>query len=221
MTAEHHESPGHRFRELPPVPYWAGTIVVAKESTDALKQALTQSARECNFTYSGFSTENPDNRLSYTFTRYPRHKFGIATDEQCFTALSTVTKHLRVEHLMHQARADFGPLPDAEADFRVVLGLHEGYGENSMEHTAAEVQAMLGRNLHVDTGSIFAVGTWGQYEEPAAIISGKKTSVQLVYRLAEAFKQSRFTIEDLKYGESSIVETSFCQDPDPYPSIRA
>lgn len=82
------------------------------------------------------------------------------------------------------------------------------------DHTPAEVQEALGEGFDLVSAEIYSVGSWGKYTEPAIIIEGDKSQLQKVFALAEKFRQARIAVEDLQEGQSYMVETRYCEDPD-------
>jgi len=82
------------------------------------------------------------------------------------------------------------------------------------DHTHEEVQKELGDEFDLTQVEIYSVGPWGTYTEPAVLIEGDKTRLQKVYALAEKFHQARIAVEDLQAGQSYMVETKYCEDPD-------
>lgn len=82
------------------------------------------------------------------------------------------------------------------------------------DHTLEEVQKELGDEFDLTQAEIYSAGPWGKYTEPAIVIEGDKTQVQRVYALAEKFRQARIAVEDLQAGQSHMVETKYCGDPD-------
>lgn len=82
------------------------------------------------------------------------------------------------------------------------------------DHTLEEVQRELGDEFNLTQAEIYSVGPWGKYTEPAIIIEGNKKQMQKVYALAEKFRQARIAVEDLQVGQSYMVETKYCSDPD-------
>ncbi|HOE81010.1 MAG TPA: hypothetical protein PLA38_00680 [bacterium] len=82
------------------------------------------------------------------------------------------------------------------------------------DHTFEEVQRELGEGFDLTQAEIYSVGPWGNYTEPALVIEGDKAQVQKVYALAEKFHQARIAVEDLQIGQSHMVETKYCEDPD-------
>ena len=82
------------------------------------------------------------------------------------------------------------------------------------DHTLEEVQRELGDEFDLTQAEIYSAGPWGKYTEPAIIIEGDKTQAQKVYALAEKFRQARVAMEDLQAGQSHMVETKYCGDPD-------
>jgi hypothetical protein len=81
-------------------------------------------------------------------------------------------------------------------------------------HTLGEVKSELGDDFDLKEITIYAVGSWGNYEEPAILIEGDPTNLSKVYSLAEKFKQNRIAVENLKERKSHMVETKYCEDPD-------
>lgn len=82
------------------------------------------------------------------------------------------------------------------------------------DHTPEEVQRELGEEFDLTQAEIYSAGPWGKYTEPAIVIEGDKTQAQKVYALAEKFRQARIAFEDLQAGQSHMVETKYCSDPD-------
>ena len=82
------------------------------------------------------------------------------------------------------------------------------------EHTLEEVQKELGDEFNLTQAEIYSAGSWGKYTEPAIVIEGDKAQVQKIYALAEKFHQARIAVEDLQEGQSHMVETKYCEDPD-------
>lgn len=212
-------TPLPHFKEFPPVPYWSATVTVPTPFRHALVESLNDSARSLDFTYSGFFTAPKASETAYSFTRYPRHRFGIKTDEQCASALSELTRGLRTRHIVHEVLVEEGRVGGVE-QFRVLLGLQEGYDEGARTHDALEVTNALGSDFTVREVGIYSVGGWGTYEEPAVLISGDENRLRKVYLLANTFKQSRFTVNNLSKGEAYMVETDHCTDRDPMPSAN-
>jgi len=82
------------------------------------------------------------------------------------------------------------------------------------DHTLEEVQKELGDEFDLTQAEIYSVGPWGKYTESAIVIEGDKKQVQKIYALAEKFHQARIAVEDLQEGQSYMVETKYCEDPD-------
>jgi len=82
------------------------------------------------------------------------------------------------------------------------------------DHTLEEVQQELGDEFDLTQAEIYSAGPWGKYTEPAIVIEGDKKQAQKVYNLAEKFRQARIVLEDLQAGQSHMVETKYCGDPD-------
>ena len=82
------------------------------------------------------------------------------------------------------------------------------------DHTLEEVQKELGDEFDLTQSEIYSAGSWGKYTEPAIVIEGDKAQIKKVYALAEKFRQARIVVEDLQAGQSHMVETKYCGDPD-------
>ena len=82
------------------------------------------------------------------------------------------------------------------------------------DHTLEEVQKELGEGFDLTQAEIYSAGSWGKYTEPAIVIEGDKVQIKKVYALAEKFRQARIAVEDLQAGQSHMVETKYCEDPD-------
>jgi len=82
------------------------------------------------------------------------------------------------------------------------------------DHTLEEVQQELGETFNLTQAEIYSAGSWGKYTEPAVLIEGDKSQIQKVYALAKKFHQARIAVEDLQAGQSHMVETKYCEDPD-------
>jgi hypothetical protein len=195
------------FRELPPVDYWAGSVSIPSERTQELLRILSLTSQEKDFTFTGFLTRS-DGLTTYTFTRYPRHARGIASIEDCEDALLAL-------HL-----SGIGPAASTQfienQEFRVLLGLREGYEKDSKVHPVEEIEAAL-PETNIKPAEIYVVGPTRHYQEPAVIITGTSDKLPGVYNLAESLHQERFTVEDLQNRLSYVVEPPSCTTPDPEP----
>lgn len=81
-------------------------------------------------------------------------------------------------------------------------------------HSLKEVSTILWDAFNLEEAKIYTVWSWGTYEEPAVLITWNKGDIQKVYKLAEDFHQARIAVEDLQKGQSYMVETKYCSDPD-------
>ncbi len=240
-----------------------GFISVKNLSEEEFFKIISAAANETNFTYSGYRVEKPEGGFDYHFSRYPRRTFGpVASIKKHQEALQKLSEKLGTEGEEEQK--------SEKPQFRVVLGLQEGYGEHKKrgiieriekdeittlenaqqnieseigditefgadvskfrtldelkefliktnfgkDHTPKEVQEELGDEFDLTPAEIYSVGPWGKYTEPAIIIKGNITQIQKVYALAEKFRQARIAVENLQAGESYMVETKYCGDPD-------
>ncbi len=84
----------------------------------------------------------------------------------------------------------------------------------SNEHSIDEVKDILGKEFDLTPSEICSASSWGTYREPSVVIEGDIAQIPKVYLLAEKFRQARFAVENLQTGESHMVETSDCEDPD-------
>jgi len=167
-------------------------------------------AEEKQQRYTGFIAMSGDHTVhSFTRTRYPRRKYGIPTIADCEDGMQALATALKTK-----VEAD----PQHE-DFRVVLGLREGYNPHNPRHSLAEVIKILGSSYHIEGTSIFAALTTpvgsNFNHEPAVIIRGAMSDILPVFDLAERFSQERFTVEVFNAGLAYVVETGHCTDPDP------
>ncbi len=85
------------------------------------------------------------------------------------------------------------------------------FGKN---HTFEEIQNELGEAFNLTPAEIYSVGPWGKYTEPAVLIEGDKSQLDKIYVLANKFHQARIAVDDLHLGQSYMVETRYCEDPD-------
>lgn len=196
------------FRELNPEDRWSGYLEIANSKKADFERLIEQLASEQKFTFCGWLIDIKEEKFKYCFTRYPRKKFGpVPAIETCRALLKQLSDSLSVPGIQEQNLRQPG--------FRVLLGLKEGYKEDSKIHDSCEVKSILGNDFEVTNAEIYSVGPWGKYTEPAVLITGNKINLQKVYNLAYEFKQSRFCVEDLDRNKSYMVETSHCNDPDP------
>lgn len=84
----------------------------------------------------------------------------------------------------------------------------------SNEHSVDEVRNILGKEFDLTPSEICSASSWGTYREPSVVIEGNLAQLPQVYLLAQKFHQARFAVENLQTGESRMVETSDCEDPD-------
>jgi hypothetical protein len=180
--------------------------------TDAVRSAAKQRQER----YTGFIELNDDPEgmtsvRSFTRTRYPRKKYGIPTIQECEAGMTFLADTIG------------GILPpslvtdEQTQEFRVVLGLLEGYDRSASLHNVSEVAGSLPYE-QVDPAEVFAVRITSDslsiYTEPAAIVRGSLSRLGAVHELAEAFHQERYTVEDFSNGFTYMVETCHCTEPD-------
>src|SRR5207248_1643329 len=132
---------------------------------------------------------------------------GILTPEQCQASMKLLQEYFEAEPIENAA-------PDH--DFRVVMGLREGYGTNKKLHQFNEVERLIG-DVVVQKAGIYCVTPgvpFKVHDESAAVIYGSLDELPDVYALAELIKQQRFCVEDFSAGQAYIVETPLCEEPD-------
>ncbi len=195
------------FRETQPADLWSARLTLRLPYAD-FKHITSRTAQNNGQSYTGFITKDDNgNVTSFTRTRYPRKKYGIASIEACQAGMVTLANELN---------AIMKPDPQTK-DFRVALGLFEGYGDQNPQHSPNEVQQLLPW-ASILPAEIFALRfheeTTSIYSEPVAIISGPSDRVAQMYSVAENLKQERFTVEDFDKRLAYVVETRFCKEPD-------
>ncbi|OGX06998.1 MAG: hypothetical protein A2Z88_00670 [Omnitrophica WOR_2 bacterium GWA2_47_8] len=115
----------------------------------------------------------------------------------------------------------------------VILGLKVGYSETLLtlqqvkEETKKAASAVEGFTFSgtINSAEIFAAGPWGQYEEPAVIISTgiyprfpmevenfKNQFTAFIGELATNLQQERVAVQFS--DESFMLETEYCTEPD-------
>lgn len=197
-----------RFRELRTEDSWSGYLEIGNSKRTDFEKVIKQLASEKKFTFYGWLLNESEERFKYRFTRYPRKKFGPVPAIETYRALlKQLSDSLGVIGVQEQ---NLG-----QSKFRILLGLKEGYDENSKTHDSGEVKSILGNGFEIVDTEIYSVGPWGKYTEPAVLITGNKIYLHEVYNLAYEFRQSRFCVEDLQLNKSYMVETSHCNAPDP------
>lgn len=117
---------------------------------------------------------------------------------------------------------------------RIVLGLYEGQhaagsrGEpDGPDYSVQDVAAQLGAGSIVNSAEVLSIriaadGNTSYYSEELAEIVFPTTDKQRVYSLGDSMKQERFSVEDFdQQGRLSyMVETRWCQEPDPSQPIE-
>ncbi len=199
------QSPG--FRETEPIKLWSACIGLFLPYKN-FETTVSSIARTNSQRYTGFITKDSEgNVTSFTRTRYPRRKYGVASIEECEAGMRALA-----------ATFNTATEPDPQTSgFRVVLGLKEGYDDEAPIHTLEEIKREL-IGLNATPAEVFAV-RWSDegvsvYTEPVAIVEGTLNLVDRVYAAADTFKQERFTVENFDQGLAYVVETRFCTEPD-------
>jgi hypothetical protein len=199
-----------QFRELPPVPWWAGSVAMRISPVD-FESAIAEAGKG-DFRYSGYRLSRPDGALEYHFSRYVRRRAGgklaeISEHQVALRRLAEITGGVATEEQRVESPR-----------FRVLFGLVEGYdASKAITHTPTEIRTQLGDEVAITPVEIFAIGGARavKYTEPAVVVEGPMTELPKVYDLADAFHQDRIIIEDLSKGVSYTVETRWCKEPDP------
>ena len=195
------------MRETDTVELWSSTLPVHKPYSD-FELAVRALVQQTQQRVTGFLTRDADSTVaSFTRTRYPRKKYGVATLERCQADMQALSEA-------------FGTTATTDAQhvgFRVVLGLVEGYNKDAPVHTVEEVQQAL-PNVSAVLAEVFAVrcleGQICVYTEPVAVLSGPTDCLPGVYTLADKLRQERFTVEDFDRQLTFCVETQHCTEPD-------
>jgi len=210
------------FREIEPIPHWSARIVVDVPYDDFISTTL-RAASEAQHRYTGTLTRDAatGNVTSFTRTRFPRNKYGPPpTVEECEAGM------LYLGDL-------FGVEPSKEVHkpgtSRIVLGLYEGQhatgrrGEpEGPDYSVQGVAMRLGAGYSVSPSEVLSVrlatdGSASHYSEELAEIVFPTIDKQHVYDLGDEMKQERFSVEEFSEqgGLSYMVETRWCQEPDP------
>ena len=194
------------FRETEPVALWSARIALQLPYTE-FEQTVSRAAQKNGQRYTGFITKDGGTVTSFTRTRYPRKKYGVASIEECQEGMAA---------LADEFGSTLQPEPQ-QGGFRVVLGLQEGYDNQAPIHSVDEVQHEL-PTAKITPAEVFAVrhtedGT-SVYTEPVAVIEAPIELIGDVYGIGDRFRQERFTIEDFEQGIAYVVETRFCTEPD-------
>lgn len=117
-----------KFRELAPEEFWGGYVSLDGISQNDFSEKIKETAKEIDFTYSGYITEE-----EYYFSRYPRRAFGpVAPVEKYQEALRTLS-----EKLGSKSKEE---TKSKELKFRVLLGLEEGYLEHKKKQFFEEIE---------------------------------------------------------------------------------
>ena len=204
------------FRELPSEQLWTATTILEGVSQQQFAEILKDIYQRTGFNFFGFFVEKKDKSVEYHFSRYPRHKYGIPTLEQCQAAADELKKGLEISNSANTVRVDdFVDDKQKGIEFRVLLGLLEGYDKDQIIHNKDEVAEIIGSSVGLQSATIYSVGKNGEYTEPAVWIKGKKDDLPKVYEIANSFKQERFTIENLAEEKAHVVEPPCCISSDP------
>jgi hypothetical protein len=227
---EHDRDPAQlrQFREINPIPQWSAGFPVDVPYEDFLRTTLTTAAKT-GHRYKGILTLHPDTRnvTSFTHTRLPRNKYGQPpTIEACETGM-----HVLAERLGTTSRRE----ALAPGMSRIVLGLYEGQHATGSrnepqgpDYSIADVSQALGHNFDVRSGQVLSTrsdpnGDVSYYAEDVATIVFPTIQKTAAYLLGHTMRQERFSVEDFgePQGISYMVETMWCQEPDPLEPVEA
>jgi len=219
-TPEFKQSPS--FREIELIPQWSARIFLDAPYDDFIQTAL-QAATNSQHHYTGTITRDlaTGNVTSFTRTRFPRNKYGPPpTVEECEAGMQYLASVFGVEVTKetHQPSTT-----------RIVLGLYEGQHATGArqetdgpDYSVDEIASQLGMGFIVRPAEVFSVrlasdGSASHYSEESAEIVFPTAEKMRVYELGDAMKQERFSVEDFtdSRGWSYMVETRWCQEPDP------
>lgn len=195
------------FRRLEPVELWSKQIKPEVRLHQFIKIALAK-AQQNQQRYIGFTATNESGIVhSFTRSRYPRAKYGIATVSECQSGMQVLADNFGVP-------VESDP---QQSGFRVVLGLLEDY-RRRRPHTTAEVIDALDSSYDITATSTFVASATPLgpllYEAPAVIIRSSVSNLSAVFKLAEQFGQERFVVEDFDLSQAWMVETPHCKEPD-------
>lgn len=194
----------NEFRKLAEVPSW-GCDIPLNAAAHILYPAIINSVNLLNtncFGYIAFSDDNP----VYHISRYPRIKYGQpASNPALETLANTIAAQVN-------SCAQFEQIPPKT--FLVVIGLEEGYG-TGIFHPLSEVSDILDTEAKLSNVTILTArlsnGKVVTYTEPAVLI--QTDDLNQVFKLALAFKQERFAVEDHEKKVAYMIETPFCSSP--------
>lgn len=207
------------FRELQPVDLWSKKISFPAFGNATFEHEVARISDQTSQSFSGYiQRDQPFGWVrTFTRTRYPRRKYGILNDEQMNESMNVLNDRFDDSDIIN----DYNLPQGLKGDFRVVLGLVEGYETDAPVHTIDEVrQALAGTSLFAMSAEVFSVRPHEPsdrqiYTEPCAIVTGNPRELPAVYDLADAFTQQRFTVEHFGRRQAWVVETPHCTSPDP------
>lgn len=214
------------FREIEPIPQWSSRMALDLPYSDFIRTALLTAAK-IRHRYTGtLSRDAIGNVTSFTHTRFRRNKYGPPPEiGDCEAGMSRLA-------------AELGSVAAREAypsgTTRIVLGLYEGQHvtgartePDGPDYSVEEVASRLGDGFAVSPAEVFSVrlapdGSASHYAEELAEVVFPTGEKQRVYLLGDAMKQERFSVEDFAepQGWSYMVETRWCQEPDPAEPVQ-
>ena len=207
--------PKPEIRELPSVDLWSAELSLNLPHQRFINE-LGNVAIELDQSIHGFTAGNLEPVTNFTRIRSPRAMYGIVTPDQCQEGVDYLAQLFDSPATEQQQFVGKG-------FFRVVLGLKDPYRyRNEPPYHVDEVIQRLGHAYTVTAGESISIilakdlpipETQLMKEctrirvDPAAIIYGAVSNMGNVYRVAERFKQHRFTVENFDTGKAYMVET--------------
>ncbi len=148
--------------------------------------------------------------LQEGYDEYERQNFLKELESGAFTNLAEAKSQLleRIPSLKER-ESELAQIGDIDELVAYLKGI-----SLAREHSVDEVREFLGDGFEVKEAYIYSVGPWGEYQEPAVVITGDPAQLAKVYALADAFKQERIAVEDLGEGKAWMVETPHCRQHD-------
>jgi hypothetical protein len=219
-TPEFNRQPS--FREIEPIPQWSARIALDVPYDDFLSIVLA-TATETQHRYTGTLIRDPasGNVLSFTHTRFRRNKYGEPPSiPACEQGMGDLASKFGTTYEREQL---------APGTTRIVLGLYEGQHATGSraepdgpDYSIEDVVQALGSEFGVRPAEVFSTrlhpnGSATHYAEELAEVIFPTPLKQQVYLLGHEMKQERFSVEDFAelQGQSYMVETKWCRDPDP------
>lgn len=210
------------FRQIEPIPQWSRRIRL-HVPYEHFAHVMYSTAEQTQHRYTGTFERNPgtDNVTSFTHTRFRRNKHGKHPEvEECEEAMRLLAER-------------FGVIPERElvlsGTSRIMLGLYEGQHASGArikpegpDYSLEDIEQALGEGYRVRPAEVFSIrldneGKASHYGEELASVVFPSELYKKAYLVGHAMVQERFSVETFAepHGLSYMVETEWCQDPDP------